>query len=294
MAMTPMPKLFELLDSGTLVHDGSALRARAARDGYLFLRAMLPLPSVQRMRDVLLEVIDRHGWLDPAYDREQARSRPGLNPVIEGEGARWDSFYRDLYRRRELHQLNHHARLMAFFTELFDEPVLAHPRVIARVMFPNSSRHTTPPHQDAFYIGGTTNTWTAWIPLGDCPGELGGLAVAAGSHTLGRLAVRDAHGAGGHAVELEEPSWHSTNYAAGDVLVFHSHTVHQARDNQSEHRLRLSLDLRYQPLAQPVARDSLLPHRATAEFGWREVYRDWQPEDPLRAYWERLPIGVGR
>ena len=36
---------------------------------------------------------------------------------------------------------------------------------------------TTPPHQDPWYIGGTQEVWTAWVPVGDCPDEFGGIAV---------------------------------------------------------------------------------------------------------------------
>jgi hypothetical protein len=292
MAMTPMADLAELIDSRDHAADGPALRARARRDGYLFVRGLIPRWDVERMRQAVLEVAGQHGWLDPSVPLDEGRARPGMNPVIEGEGERWDSFYRDLYRRRELHAFNQHPAIMSLFARFFDGPVLAHPRVIARVMFPRCTQHSTPPHQDHFYIGGTLNTWTAWIPLGDCPGQLGGLAVAAGSHAHGSLAVHRADGAGGHAVDYRGSSWHSTDYEAGDLLVFHSQTVHQARDNRSGNRLRLSMDLRYQLLQEPVRRDSLLPHRSGTDFDWRQVYEHWDTNDPLRGYWDRLSLDV--
>ena len=68
-------------------------------------------------------------------------------------------------------------------------PVLPHPQKIARLWFPQYEEHTTPIHQDFIHIQGTHNVWTAWMPLGDIPRELGGLAVMPRSHKLGVLSV---------------------------------------------------------------------------------------------------------
>jgi len=122
------------------------------------------------------------------------------------------------------------------------------------------------------------------VPLGDCPEELGGLAVVPGSHLGGPRKAFRAEGAGGHAVPVEsDEAWVGGPMKAGDVLVFHSLTVHQGRDNQTD-RIRLSADFRYQPADDQVARASLAPHLDLLK--WEEIYRDWPADDPLKYYWE--------
>ena len=62
---------------------------------------------------------------------------------------------------------------------------LRHPRSIARIIFPDYPASTTPPHQDYVHIQATEAVWAAWIPLGDCPKEMGGLTLMPGSHRQG-------------------------------------------------------------------------------------------------------------
>ena len=52
--------------------------------------------------------------------------------------------------------------------------------------------------------------------------------------------LRDDQLPGGDDIE-----WHTGDFAAGDVLVFHSHTIHKALPNLTPDRLRLSTDNRY-------------------------------------------------
>ena len=45
-----------------------ALRARAAEDGYLFFKQRLPVNEVLAVRADLLNVVLKHGWLQPGQD----------------------------------------------------------------------------------------------------------------------------------------------------------------------------------------------------------------------------------
>jgi hypothetical protein len=288
MAMVQMKAVSGFTDSTPLLKTPAVLRKRAREEGYLYFRGLIPREDVLRMRSLVLAHCHREGWTDPAFPRLEGRMKPGLTPVIEGQPA-WQPFYQLLYTRRELHAFNQHPQLMRACRALFHGKVLAHARPIVRVMFPGASRYTTPPHQDFFYIGGTPDTWTAWVPLGDCSHELGGLAIAPGSHLLGALPVHRAEGAGGNAVEVDPRfKWAHSEYLAGDVVLFHSHTIHQGRDNLTKDRVRLSCDFRYQALLQPVRADSLEPH-VGAET-WENIYATWDRDDALRYYWKQLPL----
>ncbi|MBL8992881.1 MAG: phytanoyl-CoA dioxygenase family protein, partial [Spirochaetia bacterium] len=270
-----------------------ALRERGARDGYLYLKNILDPEALLAIRRQVLEVCDRHGWLEPGKPLMNGMSRPGFF-AVESNAPEWLGLYREVQKIRDLHALALNAALIDVFRKLFDETVLTHSRNICRIIFPHSEKFTTPPHQDFWHIQGTPETWTCWAPLGDCPRELGGLAILPGSHKGGVLESKEAYGAGGRGIETNPKAlWHNNEMSSGDVLLFHSLTVHQGMDNRTSDRLRLSLDYRYQPLSQPVRADSLLPHgrkNSEGEQVWEEVYGEWPTADGLKYYWRGLPI----
>ncbi len=78
---------------------------------------------------------------------------------------------------------------------------------------------------------------------------------------------------------------------AGDVLLFHSMTVHKGIPNRSD-KLRMSIDVRYQPVSEPFN-----PMNADRPYGlpksWDAMYAMW-PDTPeaarLRYYWERYSL----
>ena len=211
--------------------------------------------------------------------------------VFESDDPRWQAFYDDVQRMRDFHGLALDPALTGMFEALFGEPVLAHSRNICRLVFPDLNTHSTPPHQDNYFIGGSDETWTAWIPLGDCPEELGGLAVNRGSHRRGMLETSEGVGPGGRQVPVEDDSaWVGGRYECGDVIILHSLTIHQGRDNLTADRLRLSADYRYQPRSHPVREDSLQPHMNW--LTWEEIYGQWAAHDPVKYYWTDWDLDV--
>ena len=91
------------------------------------------------------------------------------------------------------------------------------------------------------------NAFTVWIPLHDCPAQVGPLRVVEGSHRLGCLHHEDENL---HVPEIPERAdvggdWIGGQINAGDVLIFHSLTVHTTSSNLSN-QLRISLDCRFQ------------------------------------------------
>ncbi|WP_020576805.1 phytanoyl-CoA dioxygenase family protein [Actinopolymorpha alba] len=287
----------ELVDSTPLLGDAQALLARAFEDGYLFFRGLLARDRVLGLRAQMMDVAARHGWLvdgtDPmdgiadvdAFDRV-----PPVEAAFCGTGIPLDA-YRDIYQIEEFHAIGHDPALTSLYTSLFGVEPLRQPLSIARVMIPGTGFVPTPPHQDYIHIQGTKNVWTAWFPLGDCPRDLGGLAVLVGSQKDGLLTYHAAQGAGELEAYICDSGlpWATTDYAAGDVLTFNSLTVHRGTPNKLGDLVRLSLDLRYQRPDEEITRGSLTPHCNILE--WDEVYRDWQ--DPsLQYYWRDRPLKV--
>lgn len=100
---------------------------------------------------------------------------------------------------------------------------------------------TTRAHQDGHFVRDLGEFWTVWLPLGECPPELGPLAVVPGSHRAGPLAHDDA----GEVAEGGLHPWHTADFRSGDALAFHRRTLHRALPNRSGTLLRLSADFRY-------------------------------------------------
>lgn len=260
MHAAPRPLFDRLPIDGSLAEsdahgDAVALAARLATDGYLFFRGLMDRQRQLQVRRDILELCLEAGWIDA--------TAPLMDAIYSGRPFPDAHEYRQLYFRLieipSFNELSNAPELLALFTRLLGGEVLVHLRNIARISFPQHVLETTQPHQDFFFIGGTTETYTTWIPLGDCPRELGGLAIAEGSHRAGRLEHVETTGPGQHGVRFTG-RWLTTDYRLGDVLLFHSHTVHGSLHNNSPDRVRLSVDYRYQRKDLPVDPASMLPH----------------------------------
>ena len=281
------------------VVDGTANGGRLAegvgRDGFALLRGLLPVHDVVAVRQQVLQLCHDHGWLldGTALDAGMAAEHiRGVSPVLGVGISR--SAYQSLQRLEAFHRLGHHPALLAAVAEVTGAAPLVHPQKIARVMLPASENAPTPPHQDYIFVQGALDTFTCWVPLGDCPRELGTLSLLPGSHRLGLLPTKPARGAGKRRVLLPspgaagEPRWCDWDLRAGDVVVFHSMAVHRSLPNRTG-RVRLSADYRYQSTADPICDDALHPHGHILE--WSQIYAGWQREE-LQYYWRRSELQV--
>lgn len=264
------------------------LREALDEDGYVLVRQALPADSLERLRAVLADAAWDAGWtLD--------RGSPGVPPLAR-EGAACASpepaylaAYHEVYRRPELHALPHEPALVALMTGLIGGRCFAHPRLVARMVFPQHAEAVTPPHQDWFQVQGTEHTLTCWVALHDCPRDTGPLILAERSHLEGFRPVRPAPGASGAAViGAEKLRWRGADIRRGDVLVFTALTVHAALPNRSA-RMRLSADIRFQAVEESVCRSSLEFH-SRSDLSWDKIYQGWPEDGPPRRYWEALPL----
>lgn len=248
------------------IQDAAAsLRARMKEKGYLFFRDLVPSEEVLHVRREALELCAAAGWLDPSRDVMDGIAAPGQEPLREGM-PEYMTVYRKILQTTSFHDFPISPSLKKATSIILDtkEP-LTHPRRIGRVTFPNMLSATTPAHQDFHYIRGATETYSCWTPLGECPIELGGLAVWPGSHRRGfveHTVSSPGVGGAGIAYEEENAQWHISDFGLGDALFFHSHTVHKAMPNLTRDRLRVSTDNRYQRAKDEIAPGSLKPHYA--------------------------------
>ena len=282
MSNTPI-KYEPFFDASPLRGDADALQARMTQDGYLFLPGLLPSAQVASLYGEILALGRKAGWVD-------AEGNARGEPRLEGADDWWEVYDR-LQTLESFHALAHVPALTGVVEALVRKPVFPHPRNIARITFPGAAFFTTPAHQDFPLIRGTTDTYTAWTPLCECPEERGGLGILEGSHRVGLLPIHAAVGPGGTGVDADIPGcvWRGQAMGAGDVLLFHSYTVHSGRPNVSQFDLRISADYRYQAVSEPVSPGSLKPHYE--RLTWDEITEGWQDRGLVR-YWERLPLAV--
>ena len=283
-----MEDMRDFLDSTTLMEDGPALAGRLVRDGYLFLRGLLPRETVLRVRRRLLEKAAAGGWLDSAHPVDDGVANP-VSACKDPE-ERYMKVFRDMWTDEALHRLRTHPNALALFERIFGEPALVHPMFVQRNIFPQSESFdfTTGAHQDKVHIGGATS-YAMWVPLGDCPREKGALVVAAGSHRAGVLDTKVGGGAGGMDISVPIPGeWITGSFEPGDALIFADTTVHRALPNRSA-AIRQSFDARYQPVSQPIAEINMHPYSGCGT--WEEVYASWSSDDQ-KYYWRALSPNV--
>ena len=286
-----MTRATEFQEHNALLDNPQALSRQMATDGFLFFRGLVPADETVALRREILQICDNYGWIAPGTELMDGIADPsadGMEPFC-GVGVPPEA-YGDVQRLESFHRFAHNPALVNMLSQLFDEKVLVHALKIARLMIPAKGNAPTPAHQDHIFIQGTKTVYTCWMPLGDCPRELGGLSVLRGSHKMGVFPVRAAEGAGGRHVIFDEDTpqeWFETDFQIGDVLVFHSLTVHKSIPNRTKNQIRLSTDFRYQPPSLPIETKSITPHCNV--LSWEEIYADWESKD-LQYYWEQYDL----
>lgn len=285
-------QLHELRESNEVFEDAAELQRRLDDDGYMFFRGLLDADKLLNLRREMLTVMQNGGWLVAGTDPVDGIADPAARST-EGD-PEYTDVYHEVYKLQSFHEMGHDAMLMALLERVRGCPMMSQPQKVARLWFPQFTEHTTPIHQDFVHFQGTHDNLTCWSPVGDCPRELGGLAVLRGSHKVDR--VLDHHfslGAGSLIVdpeahsELRDLQWYTTDYRIGDTLIFPALTIHKALPNLTEDRLRVSLDNRYQRVGDPIAEHMLNPHLSSmSPLSWEDVYAGWD-SDRFQYYWKQ-------
>lgn len=272
-------------DSTPDLANTETLRARMREQGYLFLRNLIPSETIAALQLQIAEIAQAANWLLPNTNPAEALANQAGFCVDPDP-----TYLRTLRAINHLeayHALKHHPALTTLLERLLGGPILPHPRVLCRNIFPAREEFTTKSHQDYPNVQGTTEVYTAWMPLIDCPIEVGPLQVAAGTHTGEIYDFNIATGAGGIEITHDFPNqWATAPFQQGDVLLFHSLTVHKGVPNRSN-RLRMSIDVRYQLLSEPFNPDNANPD--AQPLAWSDIYANWKSQD-LQYYWQRLPL----
>ncbi len=286
-------ELGELRDCNALLNDREALHRRMDDDGYLLVRGLHQRDTVLRARRKILEfcntgegnailpgtdlmdaIINPGGTLPNTYGRRAITHAPEVRAVLEGKP------------------------MFDFFERYFDEPVLTFDYKWLRLV---GQKLYTGAHIDIVYMGrgATRKLFTCWTPFGDIPVEMGTLALCVGSHKLpGFQKLRDSYGkmdvdrdrVGGwfsdDPVEITTKfggQWQTTNFEAGDVLIFGMWTMHCSTNNQTN-RWRVSCDTRFQPVSEPVD-ERWVGENPKAHYAWQSEPEKLKPMEKARNEW---------
>ena len=233
------------VEANGAIADPDALRGLANSNGYLFLRNVVPRAKVKLLRSEVLAQCARREWLDDRAPPSRAIARAGA--AIRATRDELLALQGDIQILPVFSELRRDPAILSVLEAVFGAPPVDRCGDVCRLAFPADLGRTTRPHQDHFYTRGSTSLWTAWIPIGDCPAPLGGLAVLPGSHANG-LRAHDGGEGEGRFIELaDDAPWAGADFRAGDVLLFNALTVHGARPNVTRNRIRISADYRYRP-----------------------------------------------
>lgn len=264
-----------------------SLRREIDLNGYALMRDVLPREALAQLLDETTQILSAAGWLLRGHD-----PRDRFADVTAACGDPDPSFkrtYQEIFNLESFHALPHHAALQRVMKMLVGDDLLVHPKPIGRLIFPHCERLIVHAHQDYRFMGGDPECFTVWIPLHDCPLEAGPLQILEGSHRFGFQTHDDVNL---HVPEIPTErvaggDWVGGQISAGDVLIFHSLTVHAAAPNRSK-QLRISLDCRFQDYSR-VINPANLAFAGESGKSWEKIYAGWSSEY-LKYYWMKMPL----
>ncbi len=228
---------------------------RFRTNGYVLLRGALDRESVLDLR------ADYFSRFPASMLRAGTTPRDGIYSGVEPDDlpdygtAGHPAF--DLVRGPAFDAFSRGPQLRDIAETLLGGPVELLPRRILR-HFQRSAARASRAHVDWDYMDrGSDTVVTAWVPLGDCPIECGGLVYLEGSHAIPRAELdrlrdhtdrphdrRPISNDLGMTARVLGGRWLWTDYLAGDVVLHSPHLVHASLDNTSD-VMRLSADLRF-------------------------------------------------
>jgi hypothetical protein len=280
----PMKPLYEIPIDDLAPH---TFQEELGSRGYALIRGVLPRVDIENTLGDVTAILSDAGWLLPGHDPLERIANSAA--TCGDPDPSFKRTYGEVFNLESFHALPHHPALKRVMKMLVGEQVLVHPKPIGRLIFPNCKTLTVHAHQDYRFMNGDPECFTVWVPLHDCPIDLGPLQILEGSHRLGIIRHEDEnlHVPEIQAGALTEGEWASGSINAGDVLMFHSLTVHAASPNRSK-QLRISMDCRFQDYGRAI-------HPGNLAFGgesgksWEATYAHWRSNEH-KYHWKGLPL----
>jgi hypothetical protein len=264
---------FGFLDaSNDAIAQPELLKDRMERSGYLYFPGFFNRDDVKAARLAVCEELAAEGLLDPEQPVELAIAKPDANMAFRPDIANGDK------SGKLIRKVIYGEKIMEFFSTFLGGGSTHYDFTWMRTIAPGLGSQA---HCDVIFMGrGTTNLYTAWVPFGDVPLNVGGLLLIEGSHHDNNvlesyctmdydsscqnrpdqhpLVTAGFHNSG--AISENMPEMRNTvggrlltaeEYKMGDLLIFSVFLVHGSLDNHSK-EIRLSTDSRYQLKSDPI------------------------------------------
>ena len=249
--------------------DHQTLEQTISEQGYVVLRGALDRAAVLAAREEVMTRLQEVGEVEA----------PPIDGIATGSSQRRETagdlgeFWKSVNQGTALRSVTHGSQLKQRVEAVLGEPARPHDLMYLR---PVTVGNGTDLHYDyPFFAGSSERIHTAWIPLGDISLADGPLAIVEDSQHFGDLleSIRDhdygqdqsnetiqqaAYGKQNQVHPLTFCSQRnarllSSDFQAGDVLIFSMFTLHGSLENNSlVGQVRLSCDVRYQPAADPA------------------------------------------
>lgn len=268
-------------DSTDAAADGPQLRSRFERDGYVFLRGIVPETAIQAARR---EVFGRLAEVDEI-------ASPPENGIFTGRSRRKElhpdkgKFWQSVSEGAAIRRVTHAAETEAVISSLLGETAFGHDFIFLRPGVPG--RFTFPHFDYPFFSRGSKRVVTAWTAVGPVPTFEGALFVVENSHRfedlLSDTREMDYSSTSSPQVQLTGDAVNfvrsrgsrilTADFEPGDLIVFGMFTMHGSFDNCSpRNRTRLTTDVRWQPCSEPADDRYVGPApKGTTGIGYAEL-----------------------
>jgi hypothetical protein len=251
--------------------------------GYLLIRGLMPNEVSHSLLAEITQILYAAGWLLPEHD--PLKHIADISAACGDPDPSFKQTYQKIFNLESFHAMAHHPALKQVMSMLVGDQLLVHPKPIGRLIFPHCERLVVHAHQDYQFMSGDPECFTAWIPLHDCPINVGPLRVLEGSHRFGFQDHDQTHIPAIPEKDALGDEWVGGQINAGDVLIFHSLTVHAASPNLSN-QLRISMDCRFQNYERAL-NPANLAFGGESGKSWETTYANWHSDD-LKYYWKRM------
>ncbi len=256
--------------------------------GYVLIRNLIPPADILPLLTDVTEVLNKANWLAPRTNPTDRIANRAAACSEDDPNADYREVRHNVFSLPRFQGLPHHPALTAMMKQLTGPELLILPRPAPRLIFPDYEPGIIHAHQDYNPAAGHHHTFTAWMPLHDCPINQGPLRILEGSHRYG-IQPDPTHTGFIPAGTERGDAWAIGAIHAGDVLLFNNLTIHEAAPNTSN-RLRLSLDCRFQSYLHPTD-PALYTFVAGGGRSWESTYANWPASyNHLKFYWTHLPL----
>ena len=263
----PAELLGRLLEYSGSLTSTSELQKSFTENGYLLIRAAIDCEKVLAARSEVMSRLHAVGEIqEPAIEGIATGISQRLRPQ-DDDGEFWTS----VNHGPALREVTHGEGTRNIVGHLLGAKARPHDLMFLR---PTAPGKTTSLHYDfPFFAGFGANIVTVWIPLGNVSLSDGSLVVIERSFEFDDLLgpVRRADFTADHSNEAVQSAAYeaqnalhpvdlaeqrgvrllSTEFKAGDLVIFSGFLMHGSVDNNSPvGRVRLSCDVRYQPASE--------------------------------------------